>query len=286
MTAFSDLLSAQTTVQAPAAYDAMSARIIEQAGFPLVYLSGLGNEASDLGFPDVGLTSVTELVRRAGNIVQCVDVPVLCDADTGFGGRVNVARTVRLFEAAGVAAIHLEDQTFPKRCGLLDGKQVVAPETFADTLKGALDARRGSDFAIIARTDAKHAEGVDGVIERLRRYCDEGVDALMLGDFYSLDEYRRIAGAVSVPVLACAADPDHFDRQPDHDLATWQSAGVGMVIYWHLALFAALAAVSDAVTTLKQTGATAGAKQMAGYGDYARVTGLDAWLRLADSDAS
>ena len=273
-------------MQAPAAYDALSARIIEQAGFPLVYLSGLGNEASDLGFPDVGLTSVTELVRRAGNIVQCVDAPVVCDADTGFGGRVNVARTVRLFEAAGVAAIHLEDQTFPKRCGLLDGKQVIRPELFADTLKGALDARRGERFGIIARTDAKHAEGMDGVIERLQHYASLGVDAVMLGDFYTLEEYRRIADAVPVPLIACAADPDHFDKQPDHDLATWEDAGVAVVIYWHLALFAALAAVEDAVSTLKRTGATAGAKQMAGYRDYGRVTGLAEWLRLADDDGT
>lgn len=284
MTAFSQLLAAGQTLQVPAAYDALSARIIEQAGFPLVYLSGLGNEASDLGFPDVGLTSATELVRRASNIVQCVDVPVVCDADTGFGGKVNVARTVRLFEAAGVSAIHLEDQTFPKRCGLLEGKQVVASAAFVDVIRGALDARRGDAFGIIARTDAKHAEGVDGVIERLQRYAEQGVDAVMLGDFYTLDEYRRIATAVSVPLIACAADPDHFDTQPDHDRTTWQDAGVGMVVYWHLALFAALAAVENAVNTLKRTGATAGAKQVAGYRDYARVTGLDEWLRLADGD--
>lgn len=284
MMTFSQLLAAQQTLQAPAAYDALSARIIEQTGFSLVYLSGLGNEASDLGFPDVGLTTVTELVRRASNIVQCVDVPVVCDADTGFGGKVNVARTVRLFEAAGVSAIHLEDQTFPKRCGLLEGKQVVPAAAFADAIKGALDARRGDSFGIIARTDAKHAEGIDGVIERLQCYAEQGVDALMLGDFYTLDEYRRIASAVPVPLVACAADPDHFDTQPDHALGAWQNAGVSMVVYWHLALFAALAAVEDAVNTLKRTGATSGARQVAGYRDYGRITGLNDWLHLADGD--
>jgi len=129
-TTFSRLLETPGTLQLPGAYDALSARLIEAAGYPAVYFTGLGNEASDLGFPDLGLTTATEMARRAGNVVQCNGVPVSSDADTGFGGLVNVTRTVRLFQQAGVAAIHLEDQTFPKRCGLLEGKEVVALEAF------------------------------------------------------------------------------------------------------------------------------------------------------------
>jgi 2-methylisocitrate lyase-like PEP mutase family enzyme len=277
---FRQLLEHQPVIAAPGAYDALSARLIEQAGFPLVYFTGLGNEASDLGFPDLGLS---EMVRRAGNVCQCVDVPVVCDADTGFGGAVNVRRTVRQFEAAGVAAIHIEDQSFPKRCGFLEGKEVIAAGDFARVLDGALAARRSESFAIIARSDAKAADGVDGVIERLKRYADHGADAVMLGDFYTLPEYERIASSVPVPLIACATDRDHFDRQPDFSLDDWRSAGVRMVIYWHLPLFAAMRAVREVIQGLKDTGSTQSTlNRVDGYTDYAQATDLEEWLRLSD----
>ncbi|MEZ5653851.1 MAG: oxaloacetate decarboxylase [Burkholderiaceae bacterium] len=280
---FPSLLASHDLIAAPGAYDALSARIIAQAGFPLVYITGLGNEASDLGVPDLSLATASELARRAGNVVQCVDRPVVCDADTGFGGAVNVTRTVRLFEAAGVSAIHLEDQTFPKRCGVLAGKTVVAAETFSRTLETALAARGDGDLAIIARTDAKGAEGVDGVIARLQRYAACGVDALMVGDLYTLDEYIRIARAVPLPLIACASDPDHTDQQPDFSLAQWRSAGVRMVIYWHLPLFAAMRAVRDAVETLARDGHVGALRdRIPGYADYGRVVDLERWLKLGD----
>jgi 2-methylisocitrate lyase-like PEP mutase family enzyme len=278
----SEVLSQPGTLQIPGAYDALSARLIVQAGFPIVYFTGLGNEASDLGFPDLGLTTATEMARRAGNLVQCVDVPVISDADTGFGGLVNVTRTVRLFEQAGVAAIHLEDQTFPKRCGLLEGKQVVPAADFAQVLDTALAARRSDDFMIIARTDAKGTDGLDGVIDRLKRYADHGAGAVMLGDFYTLAEYERIASALPLPLVACAADRENVHRQPDYPLADWESAGVKVVLYWHLPVFAALAAVREAVTALKRDGSTAALDRVAGYGDYAEATDLADWLRLGD----
>ncbi len=280
---FGELLAAHPIIAAPGAYDALSARLIAQAGYPLVYITGLGNEASDLGFPDLGLTTASEIVARAANIVDCVDLPVVCDADTGFGGTVNVRRTVRRFEAAGVAAIHLEDQTFPKRCGVLAGKQVVSTEAFERTLDAALEARRGRGLAIIARTDAKGAEGVDGVIARLRRYAARGVDALMLGDLYSLDEYARIAAAVPLPLIACASDADHREQQPDFTLEQWRGAGIRMVVYWHLALFAAMRAVREAVETLARDGSAAAlAERVPGYREYARAVDLERWLSLGD----
>lgn len=273
-------------LQIPGAYDALSARLISQAGYPLVYFSGLGNEASDLGVPDLGLTTASELVGRASNIVQGLDVPLICDADTGFGGHVNVARTVRQFEAAGVGAIHLEDQSFPKRCGVLEGKQVIAAESFAEVIETALAARRGDGLCIIARSDAKAAEGVEGVIERLRLYVEAGAQMAMLGDFYTLDEYARIAAALSVPLIAVAADRDHADRQPDFTRAQWREAGVRLVLYWHLPLFAALAAVREAVEALRHDGSTEAVPWVAGYDDYAEVTDLEDWLRLGDGPSS
>jgi 2-methylisocitrate lyase-like PEP mutase family enzyme len=270
-------------ILAPGAYDALSARLIAQSGCPLVYLSGLANEASDLGLPDLGFTNATEIVRRAATIARVVEQPVVCDADTGFGGAVNVMRTVRDFEAAGVGAIHLEDQVFPKRCGLLAGKRVVAPEAFADTIRLATRARGSSDFAIIARTDAKEAGGVAGVIERLKRYVDAGADAVMLGDFYAAADYERIARAVPAPLVACAADPDNHRLQPDFSREEWRGMGVKMVVYWHLALFAALGAVRTAVRHLAEHGSlTTPPLATPGYRDYAAAVDLEAWLRLAD----
>lgn len=279
---FAEILNGPGTLQVPGAYDALSARLIRAAGYPLVYVTGLGNEASDLGFPDLGLTTATEMARRVGNIVQCVDVPVMSDADTGFGGLANVTRTVRLFEQAGVAAIHLEDQTFPKRCGALEGKEVIAPEAFAQVVDTALAARRTDGFCIIARTDAKGADGVDGVIERLKRYADHGAGAVMLGDFYTLAEYERIAAAVPVPLIACAADRDNAKRQPDYDRSEWEQTGVRVVLYWHLPLFAALGAVREAVETLKRDGSLAALDKVPGYGAYADATDLERWLRIGE----
>jgi len=279
-TSFSRLLQSPGTLQLPGAYDALSARLIEAAGFPAVYFTGLGNEASDLGFPDLGLTTATEMARRAGSLVHCTGVPVISDADTGFGALVNVTRTVRLFEQAGVAAIHLEDQSFPKRCGVLEGKRVVAPAAFEQVLDTALAARRTADLAIIARTDAKAEAGVDGVIERLGRYAERGAAAVMLGDFYTLPEYERIAAALPVPLIAVAADPDNAHRQPDFTREEWERAGVKIVLYWHLPLFAALGAVREAVMALRRDGSTAGATRVPGYAAYAEATDLAGWLRI------
>lgn len=267
----------------PGAYDVISARIIEQSGCPIVYLSGLANEASDLGFPDLGFVSAAEIVRRARTIARVVDAPVMCDADTGFGGAVNVIRTVREFEAAGVGAIHLEDQVFPKRCGVLAGKEVVAPDAFARTIRRACAARRSSEFAIIARSDAKSAEGVDGVIGRLQRYIDAGADAVMLGDFWSASEYEKIARAVAAPLIACAADPDHYKVQPDFNREQWRAMGVKIAIYWYLPLFAATRAVREAVAHLSQYGSISKPKlAIDGYSQYATAVELDKWLKVAD----
>ncbi len=284
---FQQVLRENDILQVPGAYDALSARLIEQAGCPIVYLSGLANEASDLGLPDLGFTNSTEIVRRAGAIARVVERTIVCDADTGFGGPVNVIRTVRDFEAAGVSAIHLEDQVFPKRCGILAGKRVVAPDAFARVIRQASDARRGPDFAIIARTDAKEADGIDGVIERLKRYLDHGADAAMLGDFYSATEYERIARAVQAPLIVCAADPDYHHVQPDYSREQWRSMGVKMVVYWHLPLFAAMHAVSGAVRHLLEHGSlTEPRVETGGYRHYAKAVDLDGWLRVADSGES
>jgi 2-methylisocitrate lyase-like PEP mutase family enzyme len=277
---FRDVLKNESLIIAPGAYDVVSAQIIEKAGFPVCYITGLGNEASDLGCPDLGLTNSVEIIRRAANIARVVDVPVLCDADTGFGGVTNLVRTVKMFEAAGVVGIHLEDQTFPKRCGVLAGKKVIAAEAFAKKIQAAVVARNSREFVIIARTDAK-ALGIDEVIRRLNLYVDHGADMGMLGDFYTFDEYRRIAKEVKAPVVACASDEDHFSLQPNFSMDEWKKTGIKMVLYWHLPLFTAMKAVEKAVTSLKATGSTDALKNdICRYKDYEKVVKLSTWLEI------
>jgi 2-methylisocitrate lyase-like PEP mutase family enzyme len=278
---FRELIETQNIIIAPGAYDVVSAQIIERAGFPVAYITGLGNEASDLGCPDVGLTTAAEFVRRAGNVVQAVSIPVVCDADTGFGGALNIYRTIRMFEAAGVSGVHLEDQTFPKRCGVLTGKEVIAAEAFAKKVRAAVDARQSDDFVIIARTDAKASLGIDEVITRLNMYVDSGADMAMLGDFYTFDEYQRIVKEVKAPIVACASDHAHFSLQPDFSIDEWKRAGVKMVVYWHLPLFAAMKAVTDVVQMLKETGTTRQMREKVfTYEKYEEIVKLSQWLSI------
>jgi 2-methylisocitrate lyase-like PEP mutase family enzyme len=280
-----ELVANEEIIVAPAAYDVLSALIIEKAGFPLAYLSGLGNEASDLGYPDLGLTTAAEIVRKAGNIAGVVNAPVICDADTGFGGAVNIRRTVRMFEAAGVSGIHIEDQTFPKRCGALRGKRIIEAEQFAKRIRIAADARKGADFVIIARTDSKKSGGIDEVIRRLNLYIENGADMVMTGDLWSLDHYARLVREVKAPLVACAADPERFHIQPDYTLDQWKKTGVKIVLYWYLPLFAAMKAVQRVVTSLGKTGSI---KESLGdlftYQEYSNTVALDEWLKIDEGN--
>jgi 2,3-dimethylmalate lyase len=278
--ALRDILSKEPIVIAPCAYDVVTAQIVANAGYPVCWITGLGHEASDLGCPDFSLTNAVEMTRKAGNIAQVVDVPIICDADTGFGGVPNLVRTVKLFEAAGVSAIHIEDQTFPKRCGVLAGKQVVAADAFVRKIQAAIAARRSQEFLIIARTDSK-VLGIDEVIRRLNLYVKHGADVVMLGDLYNFEEYKRIAGEVNAPIAACAADEDHFAVQPNFTVDEWKKTGVKMVAYWHLLLFAAMKAVDKAVRTLKITGTTDSlTNDVFRYAEYAKIVKLSTWLAL------
>ncbi|HEY8694509.1 MAG TPA: isocitrate lyase/PEP mutase family protein, partial [Chloroflexota bacterium] len=163
--ALRDLLAAPEPILAPGAYDALSARLIEAAGFPAVYMTGFGTSASYLGRPDVGLMTMAEMVDQARRIVQVVGVPVIADADTGYGNPINVIRTVQAYENAGVAAIHIEDQVAPKRCGHMEGKQVVPAEDMIQKVRAAIAAKSSPDFVLIARTDARAVEGFQQALD-------------------------------------------------------------------------------------------------------------------------
>ena len=172
-----ELLTRDEPILAPGAYDALSARLIEAAGFDAVYMTGFGTAAGLLGRPDVGLLGLSEMVDNARRIVQAVGVPVIADADTGYGNPLNVIRTVHEYEQAGVAAIHIEDQVAPKKCGHMEGKQLVPVEDMLAKLRAAVAARR-TDLVLIARTDARAVEGMDGALQRAKLYREAGADVI------------------------------------------------------------------------------------------------------------
>lgn len=187
---------------APGTYDPLMARLIAQAGFEAVEMNGAGVTYTTLAMPDLGLVTMTEMVDRARRVADACDLPVICDADTGYGNALNVMRTVREFERAGVAAIRLEDQEIPKRCGHFTGKTLVSVEEMVGKLKAALDTRIDPDFLIIARTDARSVDGFDAALDRVAAYAAAGADMVFVEAPQSIEEFAAIPKAVDVPVLA------------------------------------------------------------------------------------
>ena len=185
------MLESGETIVAPGAFDPLAARLVEEAGFPAVYMTGFGTSAALLGRPDVGLLTMTEMVDNARRIADCVDIPVIADADTGYGNPLNVIRTVGAYEAAGVAAIHLEDQVAPKKCGHMEGKLVIPAGEMAQKIRAAVEARTRPDFVIIARTDARAVEGLERALDRARLYREAGADALFIEAVTSEARSRR-----------------------------------------------------------------------------------------------
>ncbi len=197
-----DLLAQRELIIAPGVFDGISAQLTKRTGHVAAYLTGAGVAASGYGLPDIGLVTASEMVDRARMIVDALgDLPLIADADTGYGAPINVARTVHQYESAGVAAIQLEDQAFPKRCGHLPDKQVVAAKAFEQTLAAALDARADEDLLIVARTDARASHGLDVAIERANRYSAAGADVIFVEAPQGVDEIERIAREVEAPLL-------------------------------------------------------------------------------------
>lgn len=197
-----ELLNKRELIVAPGVFDGISAQLTKRTGHVAAYLTGAGVAASGFGLPDIGLVTATEMAERARMLVGALgDVPLIADADTGYGAPINVVRTVRLYDAAGVAAIQLEDQAFPKRCGHLPDKQVVEPATFEQSLAAALDTRSDDDLLVIARTDARAVLGLDAAIERANRYAAAGADVIFVEAPQGTDEIERIASEVEAPLL-------------------------------------------------------------------------------------
>src|SRR5213593_1423213 len=198
-----ELLVQQDLLVAPGAYDALSARLIAQAGFPAVYMTGFGTAASVLGQADVGLLTMSEMVSRAATLAAVVgDRPLIADADTGYGNPINVRRTIREYERAGVAAVHIEDQVWPKKCGHMEGKQVISMNEMVQKIRAAVDARQDPDFVIIARTDANAVNGLEDALLRGQAYREAGVDVIFIEAPRSIAELQAIKQAFpDVPLL-------------------------------------------------------------------------------------
>ena len=268
------LLAGDGPVVAPGAYDALSARLIEAAGFPAVYMTGFGVTASLIGRPDVGLLTMTEMTQTAGRICSAVDVPVIADADTGYGNALNVIRTVREYEAAGVAGIHLEDQVAPKRCGHLEGKQVIPVETMVDRIRAAVAARRNPDFLLIARTDARAVEGLESALLRARRYREAGADMLFVEAPVSSAEISTIATELAgVPLLFNWAEGG---KTPATSLDRLRSLGFSLVICPISALLAAAGAVREVLGRISVDGTPEGVVSgLPGFSSFTSFLGLE-----------
>ncbi|HZB82156.1 MAG TPA: isocitrate lyase/PEP mutase family protein [Rubrobacteraceae bacterium] len=250
-----EMLAGPEPVLAPGAYDGLTARLIEKAGFEAVYMTGFGTAASVLGRPDIGLLSFSEMVDNARRIAQAVEVPVIADADDGYGNPINVIRTTREYEAAGVSAIHIEDQMSPKKCGHMEGKQVIDAGEMVEKVHAAVEARHSEDFLVIARTDARAVEGMEEALERARRYREAGADALFVEAPQSEEEVVAVAQAFpDVPLLFNWLEGGETPPVP---LECLKELGFDLIIFPLSAMLAATRSVSEVLAYIRASGTPA-----------------------------
>ena len=248
--AFREALADPRVAQFPGAFTPLSTKLIQEHGFEGVYISG-GVLANELGLPDIGLTTLSEVAARAGQIARSTDLPALVDADTGFGEPMNVARTVQELEDAGLAGCHIEDQFNPKRCGHLEGKAVVDTPTAVQRIRAAAQARRDPNFVIMARTDIRGVDGFDAAVERARALADAGADVIFPEAMADLSEFERMAAALDVPILANMTE---FGKSELFTKAQLQDAGVAMIIYPVSLQRQALGAIERLLDTIRADG--------------------------------
>ncbi len=267
------LLAGTGIITVPGAYDALTARLIEDAGFPVVYATGAGMSNTQLGLADKGLLSFAEVAQQVGRIVEAVDVPVIVDADTGYGGPASVIRTVREIGRLGVGGIQLEDQVFPKQCGHFDGKAVIPLEEMAGKVRAALDARADEALVIIARTDARETEGLDAAIERARAYAEAGADMTFVEAPLTKEEMARIPKEVPVPQLANMVEGG---KSPLLDGDELVAMGFKIALFANCVLRAGVKGIQTILDALRQEGTTAGHLDLLiTMQERNRVTGLD-----------
>jgi len=272
------LLDGAKVVMAPGAPDALTARMIEQAGFPAVYMTGFGATAAVLGCPDVGLLTQIEMTTHARNMARAIDIPIVADADTGYGGPANVERTVKEYQQAGVAAIHLEDQILPKRCGHMAGVKLVPADEAVRRLECALAARGNDDMMIIGRTDALAAAGLDEAIARARRYRDAGVDLVFVDAIKRIDDARAVAQAVEGPLMMSVVEGNETAKLTPDEI---MRMGFALALYPLSTLFTACHAIRNVLAELRQHGTSMGlADRMLNYAEFSEIVRLERFREL------
>ena len=270
-----ELLSTGETILVPGAYNALVARVLEQAGFEVIYAGGYGAAAATYGLPDIGIMTGTEMAEHVSRLAASVSVPVIADADTGYGELVNVARTVREFERAGAAAVQIEDQVFPKRCGHMDGKRVIPRDEMVKKVRAALAARSDPDTVIVARTDAIAVNGLDDAIDRMHAFAEAGADVIFPDAPGSVDELRAIAVAVDHPLVANMSEHGKTPLLSRDEIA---ELGYAIALYPSSTLFAAAESARAIAELLLRDGTTRnGLDRILEFGAFNELVGLSAW---------
>lgn len=258
-------------VVAPGVFELISALVADRMGFDAIYMTGYGAVASYLGLPDAGLASYTDMVDRAGRIAQMTKTPLIADADTGYGGLLNVAHTVRGYEAAGVAAIQIEDQEFPKKCGHTPNRRVIPAEEMAKKIEVACNSRKSDDFLIIARTDSRTAHGIDEAIRRGKLYRDAGADIVFVESPESEDEMKRICAEIDAPTLANMVEGG---RTPVLSAEELKAIGYAIAIFPGSAFLATGHALESVYTEIKQNGRTTGETPLYDFARFNELIGF------------
>jgi 2-methylisocitrate lyase-like PEP mutase family enzyme len=270
-----ELLARRAAVTVPGAANALFARVIEELGFEAVYVTGAGIANMLLGAPDIGLTTMTEVRETVAAIADAVAIPIIVDADTGYGNAVNVVRTVRALERAGACGIQIEDQVFPKKCGHFAGKELIAPKEMVQKIKAAVDARHDQALQIIARTDAHAIEGLERALERAHAYVAAGADATFVEAPTTLEELARIPKTLAVPQVANIV---FGGKTPDPGRDKLAELGFSIVLYANAALQAALKASYDVLSVLKTEGSLQSvADRLASFEERQRTVAKDEW---------
>lgn len=276
-TKFRQLMSAPGYVIAPGAYDTLTARLVQLAGFDALYLTGGGYSRAN-GYPDIGLLTMTEIVQWIARTVEVVDIPVICDMDSGYGNALNVVRSVREYEKTGVAAFHLEDQISPKKCGHYEGKQLVSTAEMVGKIKAAVDTRRDADLMIIARTDARAVEGMPSAIDRMNAYLDAGADVGFVEAPQSVAELAAIPKAITKPAIANIFEGGKTPPLPAQQL---EAMGYRLGIYPSQTHRAAIAATKKVLAVLKRDGDTAAIEsELATFNDREEAVNTARWREL------
>ena len=267
---------------APGAYDALTARLVEQAGFEAVYRGGYAASAAAFALPDLGITTLTDMVDQARRMTSAITVPVIADADTGYGEVPQVIHTVHELERAGVAAIQFEDQVFPKRCGHMEGKKVIPAEEMVVKVRAALDARRNPETVIIARSDATAVTGLDDAIARSRMYADAGADVIFIDAPTSEDDLKAIAaGGINAVLMVNISE---YGKTPDLGAQRFEELGFGLVIYPSSTLFAAAQSTKELAAALMAEGSTVSSvPRMMPFDEINDILGKDEWDSLEDN---